>query len=391
MKTVRWFWLVMLVLACCAPRPDHTLVPGVIIDYSPARSGRYIGSPGIAVLPNGTYVASHDFFGPKSNKNRTRIFRSTDRGESWDMLTDIVGQWWSTLFVHKGDLYIMGVSEAEGNAVIRRSSDGGATWTEPVDANSGLLLADGGYHCAPVPVLIHNGRIWRAMEDIRGGDGWGEHFRTFMMSAPVDADLLNASNWTVSNRIARDSTWLDGRFNGWLEGNAVATPEGEVVNILRVDYDPGGIAAMIHINKDGNRATFDPKQDFIDFPGGAKKFTIRYDSLSQRYWSLVNIVRPPSLSDTVRAASIRNTQVLINSPDLRHWDVKSTILSHPDIQRHGFQYVDWLFDGDDIIAVSRTAYDDGVGGAHNFHDANYMTFHRIQDFRKQLPHASPVK
>ena len=39
-------------------------VPGVIIDYSPAETGKYIGSPSMAVLPNGDYVASHDFFGP---------------------------------------------------------------------------------------------------------------------------------------------------------------------------------------------------------------------------------------------------------------------------------------------------------------------------------------
>lgn len=29
-------------------------VPGVVIDYSPAVSGKYIGSPSIAILPNTT-------------------------------------------------------------------------------------------------------------------------------------------------------------------------------------------------------------------------------------------------------------------------------------------------------------------------------------------------
>ena len=40
------------------------------------------------------------------------------------------------------------------------------------------------------------------------------------------------------------------------------------------------------------------------------------------------------------------------------------------------------FEGEDIIAVSRTAHDDGLGGAHDMHDANYLTFHRVRDFRK---------
>jgi hypothetical protein len=62
--------------------------------------------------------------------------------------------------------------------------------------------------------------------------------------------------------------------------------------------------------------------------------------------------------------------------------VESVVLLHPDSEKHAFQYVDWLFEGDDIIAVSRTAYDDGQGGAHRAHDANYLTFHRIANFRQ---------
>ena len=50
--------------------------------------------------------------------------------------------------------------------------------------------------------------------------------------------------------------------------------------------------------------------------------------------------------------------------------------------------MDWLFDGDDIIAACRTAYDDGLGGAHNNHDANYLTFHRIANFRTKTAAAA---
>ncbi|MEI6236931.1 MAG: exo-alpha-sialidase, partial [Planctomycetota bacterium] len=32
--------------------------PGVTIDFSPSKSRKYIGSPSIAVLPSGEYVAS---------------------------------------------------------------------------------------------------------------------------------------------------------------------------------------------------------------------------------------------------------------------------------------------------------------------------------------------
>ncbi len=74
------------------------------------------------------------------------------------------------------------------------------------------------------------------MEDAAGPGGWGKHFRAFMMSAPAGADLLVAEHWTATNRIGRDPSWLDGTFGGWLEGNAVATPDGEVVDVpMRTD------------------------------------------------------------------------------------------------------------------------------------------------------------
>ncbi|MBL9213783.1 MAG: hypothetical protein JNL92_25185, partial [Opitutaceae bacterium] len=42
----------------------------------------------------------------------------------------------------------------------------------------------------------------------------------------------------------------------------------------------------------------------------------------------------------------------------------------------------WLFEGDDLIVVARTAYDDGIEGAENQHNSNYLTFHRIGQFRR---------
>ncbi|MFO7901922.1 MAG: hypothetical protein R6U98_04625, partial [Pirellulaceae bacterium] len=66
-----------------APEPDHSQVPGVPIAHYPASSGIYVGSPGIVILPDGTYLAKHDEFGPKStqvNNAITHVYRSEDRG-----------------------------------------------------------------------------------------------------------------------------------------------------------------------------------------------------------------------------------------------------------------------------------------------------------------------
>lgn len=355
--------------------------PGVVIDHSPASSKQYIGSPGLAVLANGVYVASHDFFGPGSTRDVTAVFNSKDKGKTWNRIATLKKQWWSTLFVHNAALYLLGTTTEYGHVAIRRSTDGGNTWTEPKDAKTGLLLADGQYHCAPMPVLVHNGRLWRGMEQYVGPK-WGVGFQAFMISVPDTADLLEAKNWTSTNRLARGEKWLDGKFGGWLEGNAVLTPEGKVVDILRVEQ-PGypEKAAVMQISDDGRTASFDPARGFIDMPGGAKKFAIRYDAKSKQYWTLTNHV-PKEFQETPPAKT-RNSLALAHSSDLKTWVVSRTVMSHPDVKNHGFQYVEWLFDGDDLIAAVRCAFDEPDGTpAHNAHDANYLLFSRIEDFRK---------
>lgn len=357
--------------------------PGTVINHLPARAQKYVGSPSIAILPSGEYVASHDFFGRNEQgivaQNELTVFGSTDKGLTWKKRADLEG-FWQNLFVHNGLLYLMGLTCEYGHVVIRCSRDGGSTWTEPINQTTGLLLKDAQYHTAPVPMLIHNGRIWRAMEDAEGGSEWGRCFRSFMMSAPIEADLLKAANWTLTNRIGCNENWLGGSFEGWLEGNAVLTPAGIVVNVLRVDLPRNPEkAALVRVNEDGKRASFDPATDFISFPGGAKKFTIRYDTQSGTYYSLVNLVKPAF--NHHRPSYVRNTLALSRSADLQDWEIRTTLLDHPDEHNHAFQYADWLIEGDDIVAVVRTAFDDEEQGAANGHDANYLTFHRFQNFR----------
>ncbi|MCC7376156.1 MAG: exo-alpha-sialidase [Verrucomicrobiales bacterium] len=354
--------------------------PGVVIAFSPAATQQYLGSPSVVRLDDGTLIASHDLFGPGTTRDVVRVFGSKDRGESWARRAEIRGAFWSSLFVHRGALYLIGTRKQDGDAVLRQSRDQGFTWTEPRDASSGLLRTDARYHCAPVPVIEHNGRLWRAFEDVMGPGGWGSNFRSLMLSIPVDADLLVATNWVECNRLGRDPGWLGGKFGGWLEGNAVVAPDGRVVNLLRADVrEPDEKAAMIEVSPDGRTATFDAEHGFVAFPGGCKKFTVRRDPRGGGYWTLGNYIPPSQRGGNVERT--RNTLVLAHSPDLRTWTVRAQLLHHPDPIRHGFQYADWQFDGDDLIAVVRTAFDDDQGGAHNCHDSNFITFHRWAGFR----------
>jgi len=361
--------------------------PGVVITHYPASSGIYVGSPSIAILPGGDLLAAHDGFGPQHRFSRTYLFRSSDQGAGWRCIAELDGQGTSTLFTHSGAVYLFGLGS--GSVQIRRSNDGGHTWSEPHNGENGRLLTDGPYHTAPTPVVVHGGRIWRAMERVEPPGRWGRDYRPFVMSAAVDSDLLRAASWTSSDELATDTSWLNREFKGWLEGNAVVAPNRTIANILRVDSTSmsGGRAAMIRISQDGAAASLDPAADFLNFPGGSKKFTIRFDSVSERYWSLTNWIPPQTklvhrIGGPTNPNAIRNNLTLVSSPDLKSWSIHSIVLTHPDMTTHGFQYVDWQFNNTDLIAVCRTAFDDDSGGAHSAHDANYLTFHRIKDFRK---------
>jgi hypothetical protein len=185
---VPWSSIILTLAGLAAAGSEE--VPGVVINHIPSSSGVYIGSPGIAVLPNGQYLAKHDEFGPQSTEWEvavTQVFQSADRGATWSHLATVRGMYWASVFVLGSDAYLMGTSRNHGSAVISRSSDGGKTWTVPKNRSGGLLLNDAEYHCAPVPVVIHRGRIWRGMEDAMGPGGWGTHFRAFMMLTMSDS------------------------------------------------------------------------------------------------------------------------------------------------------------------------------------------------------------
>jgi len=342
--------------------------PGVVIDHQYASTREYVGSPSIVIAPNGDYVATHDLFGPGSSSTtsaETRVFVSEDRGATWKQTASFHDQFWSNLFTLKGRIYLMGTTAEYGHIVLRTSDDNGRTWS-----SAHLLTEGAGFHTAPVPVVIHDGRIYRAFEFHPAGP-WGS-FQAFVMWASVESDLTNPSSWSFSNRLTFP---VGANGDTWLEGNAVLAPDGSILDILRVNNQQH--VAILQL-KDSTLKL----ERFVDFPGGATKFSIRFDPVSKLYWALTNPALPGEALTVSSPASVRNTLALMSSPDLTRWTPRTIVFHHPDAAFHGFQYVDWQIDGSDIILASRTAFDDDAGGAHTFHDANYLTFYRIRNFRK---------
>jgi hypothetical protein len=367
-----------LVAACLRPFPETAAAgpPGVVVAHSPAKSGVYIGSAGIVRLADGRLLAKHDEFGPGSTEHTsavTRVYRSMDRGSSWAEIAKVDGLFWASIFEHRGAVFMIGTHHHHGALVCLRSDDGGQRWTTPGDGKTGLLR-EGKWHTAPMPVISHDGRLWRAVEDADGPAGWGQMYRPRVMSIAEDADLLDAEAWTITNPIERDGGWLGGDFWCVLEGNAVVDRHGVVRNVLRSRRE--SLAAVTTVSSDGRMQRIDPEFDRAAIRGASKKMLIRWDEPSKLYWALANPT-PEGMSD-LEATRTRNVLAAYTSPDLREWTRRATLLSHADAERHAFQYPDWIVEGEDMLIASRTAYDDGEGGAHRAHDANYLTFHRVE-------------
>ena len=337
----------------------------------------------MTMLPDGSYLAACTGVGAEKGVS---MFISKDKGRSWSRhgsfstRRNLVANY-HNLFVHGGSVYIMGVGPDREGLRICRSDDGGLTWTEARDCRSGLIL-EGQYHTAPVPMLVSGGRIWRACETYPDKD-------PFVISAPADADLLDASSWTRTNTVGRGSRNIDGyKMTGSLiEGNMVEAPDGEVINLIRTNSThTSGFATRLHVSGTDS-LYFDPSSDWVAMPGGGKKFTVRRDREGGMYWALTN----PDSGQTHFHSGIykkgmshsleRNRLALVCSADLVNWIEVKTVLYDPDPFFHGFQYADWVFDGDDIAAVVRVGAPESRGLPTRQHDSNMMCFVRIENFR----------
>lgn len=357
-------------------------VPGTVIAQVPELRGWTISNVSLVILPDGRYLASCTGVAEGAS-----LFVSEDRGATWRMLVENVTAQngianYYNLFLFGGKLHMMGCGRGGADLMIARSEDGGLTWTEPT------VILQGGFHSAVVPVAVHDGRIWRACET-RGSDTSIK--RPFVVSAPADADLLDAASWTKSDNLITDAEiTVDGKtVTELIEGNVVAAPDGKLYNILRASSKATSQLAARVLVENERTLRFTPSNDMITLPGGGKKFTIRYDDRSKRYWALTN---PASsnmkgqkhngiYANGITCDLVRNRLVLCYSTDLSTWVQYKEIAYDPDPFFHGFQYVDWVFDGDDIVAVCRMACPESRGLPVRQHDANLMSFFRIGNFR----------
>lgn len=372
-------------------------ITGTVVNYlhpkdkAFAFSGRYLCSPSLVKTPSGRLVVSMDVYGPRHAQNLTFVYTSDDGGETWRYACDLFPCFWGKLFWHDGRLWLLGMTAEYGDMTLGYSLDEGETWSKPITFFAGAGIRDEkGMHQAPTPVIFHEGRLWTGVE--YGTWEMGGH-ENGLVSADLSRDLMDPESWTCTEFLPFDRSWpgaVAGCRWGCHEGNAVVGPDGEVYNFLRYQISnvfddvrdlpspSHGKAMLLKADK------ADPEKQlqfvaFVDFNGGMSKFSLRQDPVSGYYLALVNRV----IDDTTPAQ--RNLLSLSVSKDLLHWTIVKDLI---DATMHstdevGYQYVDFILDGEDIVYASRTAFNH----AHNYHDSNYITFHREKDFRALLPDA----
>ena len=338
-------------------------------------SGRYLCSPSMVFHPDGFLLASMDLYAKDHPQNLTLIFRSDDDGESWHYVSELMPCFWGKMFIHKGELYMLSCSTEYGDLLIGKSIDGGKTFSAPVCLLRGSNGKNGnnGVHKNPQNILIHNGRLYTTFE-------WGAWANTeychaaAVMSCDVNDNLLVPENWSFTEPkkfepSAPEIAHLP-KNTMTIEGTSAVSPENELFNIMRFGGDRCVIAYKVNAH---NHEAVLEYSHCISFPANRSKFMIKYDDISKNYYSVAS-----RLSDGAHESS-RNLLSLMVSDNLNDWSVVCDLLDYSacDREKVGFQYVDFEFEGEDIIYLCRTA----MNNAHNYHDSNYSTFHRIKNFR----------
>jgi len=183
-----------------------------------------------------------------------------------------------------------------------------------------------------------------------------------MISADVNADLTDTASWTRTNNVDKGSV---------LEGNPILGPDGKIWDVLRYN-DSRTKAWVTKLDPADPSKLVDSGE--IDFPYGTQfsKFYLLWDAQSHRYLMVGN-----AETGSTGAITQRNNLDLYESNDLSSWRHVRTLVEDDSpgswddsVRLRAFSQPTAQIDGNDLLVVSRTAYD----GAENYHNTNRAEF-----------------
>lgn len=362
------------------PVPDLTVaesdLAAVAVGHQP-RIAEPVGSPSLLMMSGGVVLAAYDVCG---GSGLTRVCRSTDSGITWTQIAELIGLVHASLFEDGGALYLLGSSGVLGSVRIHRSTDGGVTWS------AGTTLSPSAFfHMAAGPVVVHDGRVWKATED-QTGEGWRpEQARARMISALAGGDLMDAANWTVSDPLSRSGWVANRRLTGWLDGNAVVDKTGGLVSLMSVRQNRGGMAEMaayVPVVASGPAPVFNLDTGFVMLPGAAKPFMVRYDDVSGLYWTLTSAVSPSENQfGKELPENVCHRLAVYSSHNLRDWCLRNVLLERAEYGKDGFLQASFVVSGNDLVVLFAAAYADGLSGPRSVTEPNMVLVKRIAGFR----------
>lgn len=334
--------------------------------------------PSLAVCGDGAYRVSATVLNSSLGAH-AKIFRSTDQGVSWTNISTVAPLYGGTLFESGGALYLIGNTSDGGALVIRRSDDGGGTWTTPDSGTSGVLTTNTGWHFRAGALAVRDGRVWAYVER-RGNTARGSYpssVEAGAISTPVGAELLSAASWTVTEPLAAiPESWdTAANFSGWSNGRGVVDREGALRLALTTTCAGGSeYAALLTAGASPEAGlTHAPLTDTAPLPGGSNPFAVRYDPVSRRYWAVTN---PDGVAQ----------MALFSSFTLHDWAFHAVFLAAQNDASQTFSVPDLQIDGDDLIVVCRVSYPDQDGAPTA---RNHLLFKRVAGFRQLAADKQP--
>lgn len=397
--------------------------------------GLFSYSPGICMAENGRIIVASGTAGPADKMEalsikgiryggfvQGRIFVSDNKGNSFRRVGEFP-------FMHARPfkcgkrLYILGQCM---DLMIIASDDNGETWSKPH-----VLTSGEDWHQAPCNILVKNEKLYIVMEKRidKGITGWMvNNIAPILMRGNIDSDLLLRENWEFASELyfyeavnkdkleytgipffwTTSSTYVEvspGRGCaeiGWLETNIVKFKdekhylyENDTIHLFMRAHTGGtGYCAIAKVieNSDGTMTTMlesapsGKKLVFAPMPGGQMKFHILYDETSELYWLLStqatdSMTRAEMLPDDRYNLPNNERQrlVLHFSKNCFDWCFAG-IVAIGDTQRMSRHYAAMEIDEENMYIVSRS----GDLNSKDAHDTNFVSFHKIENFRKLI-------
>ncbi len=396
------------------------------------KSGLSSYSPGICISNSGRIIVTAGTSGSDEAMSvfevkgkryngfvQGRIFTSDDEGKTFAIKHRFPFMH-ARPFEFEGSLYVLGQCN---DLMIIRSDDNGESWSEP------YRLTDGeDWHQAPCNVLYQKGNVYIVMEkrSSRKITGWKvNNIAPVLMRGKCGSDLTKRENWTFASELYFDEVVDKSKLEyfgvpfhwttpdtyveiapgrgcaeiGWLETNIVKLydenhylyDENTMHLLMRAHTGMTGYGAIAKVveKSDGSMETLVEKVPsgkslvYIPLPGGQMKFHIVYDETTKLYWLLST-----QATDSMTKAEMlpakrynlpdneRRRLVLHFSGNCFDWCFAGVVAigEKENMSRH---YAAMAIKGNDLLIVSRSGDEDAISA----HDTNFVSFHKIRNFR----------